>query len=178
MLSLDLDERGVAVDGGICPPSPPQWQPDGSVLFAVRGPAEGHFLRLDPVSGEEAVIGRSVSGFLFSEASSRDGAWALSTGDGADTFCGGSQRPWPGDPIGPVGNTVQLLRPDDDLAWTLEAPPLASGFGRSVSLAAGGWCAAIPDSEEWNAPMVSFDLASGEQAAFPEGFTFLGWLGG
>ena len=121
-------------------------------------------------------MGQPITGFLFAESLARDGAWALSTGDGSDTFCGESAWAWPDILAGLHGNSIQLLRPDDGVAHALEANPLASGYGLTVGLARGGWCASVPDSTEWGAELETFDLGTGERAAFPQGFAFGGWL--
>jgi hypothetical protein len=173
---LDLDGRGEAVDGGICGASPPHLASDGSLVYPIRDDATARFVRRDPASGEEAALGEPVTGFLFADARLRDGTWALSTGDGTDTFCGTSQRAWAPAPDALAGNTVQLLRPEDGIAWTLPAPPLASGYGFAVGIARGGGCASVPESADWNAPPATFDLSSGVVAPFPDGFEFGGWL--
>ena len=173
---LDLGGRGVAVDGGICESSPPTWQPDGSLVYVIRDDTAGTFVRRDPDTGTEEPMGQPITGFLFAESLARDGAWALSTGDGSDTFCGESAWAWPDILAGLHGNSIQLLRPDDGVAHALEANPLASGYGLTVGLARGGWCASVPDSTEWGAELETFDLGTGERAAFPQGFAFGGWL--
>lgn len=133
-------------------------------------------MRRDPISGVEEPLGETITEFLFAEASLRDGTWALITGDGSDTFCGWSQRPWEPSADALQGNSIQLLRPADGLAWTLDAPPMASGYGVSVGLAPGGLCASVPEGADWSAGLESFDLQTGQRQPFPDGFTFGGWL--
>ncbi len=176
VFDLDLDGRGVTVEGGGCPPSPPGFDEDGASIYAVRDDVAATFVRRDPTTGEEEPLGLPITGLLFAEARSRDGALVLAAGDGSDTFCGSGDRPWGDAPKALPGNSLQLLRPADGIAYVLEAGPLASGYGPSVQLASGGWCASVPDSVEWDAVLESFDLSTGEREPFPEGFGFGGWL--
>ncbi|MEM7496075.1 MAG: hypothetical protein AAF471_08175 [Myxococcota bacterium] len=171
---MDLAARGALVEGGHCEPSPPTFHEPG-LVYAVRGPTEARFVVRDGETGEEQPIGAPRSHFLFARSVHRDGTWALSTSDGTDSFCLSGEPSWPEDPDA-VGNTLQLLRPDDGVAHDLETGPNSFDFQARVSLAPGGWCAAIPAGPEWDAPLERFDLGTGERSPFPPGFAFGGWL--
>ena len=144
-------------------------------VYTIREGDEAGFVRLDPETGVETPLGGVVTHFLFSTSQQRDGAWALTTSDGSDSFCWSWPPAWPEDPEA-NGNTLQLLRPDDGVAHTLEIGANSFEYNRVVSIARGGWCAAVPSGTEWDAAPERFDLGTGERLPFPEGFAFGGWL--
>ncbi len=163
-------------DADYCEAPPPTVDDQGNLVIPLQDGTLASPWRTDPVGSTWEPLGQPLTGLLQVETQDVGGTYVVVGVSGNNTFC--PSRSWgevPMEVTALAGDSLQILRPDEEVAWTLSSYGVALNW--PVMLSEEGHCAVYFAKREEEDPEVTvLDVSSGTEFVVPATGGIGGWL--